>query len=551
MAVAPTERRKPVRGWRGWRGPTERKPFPSLGWLWLDWTYAYLPSPTDDARPWIYTDEQARRVVKWGEVDPVTGEFAYIRLILEEAKGWGKSPYAATLDILDLAGPVCFDGWDADGEPVGVPWGTGERPPPWVQIAAVSEDQTDNTYGALYSLLAANGGKTADDLRIDLGRTRLYLRDRPGRLEPVTASAGSREGQRLTKYTADEPQLWKPDNGGVKLIRTLRRNVAKMDGRGVETGNAPVLGEKSVAEQSDPDHPEAGVLHYARRPREEPDPAWDDDRLRAELVHVYGEARWVKPDRLLRDIRSGTMPWDDVLRFFFNMRTAGVSRAVDPRTWDALSFPREVPMQTPIGVGFDGSDYHDATVLRGCTRDGYTFLLGRWSRPAGATEWSVPRSEVMQRIEEVFAYYRVGRMLADPPRWGSEIERLQEKYGETVVEPLDTFSARRMAPPVDRWLTAVRQAGQLVKDHEGQEGPLLLPYSHDGDEFTSDQVKATRLRKVRVADSEDDRTMYLLEKDGRIGNDSTVADVLAYEAAMTMPEPAPALAPFVLYGASR
>src|ERR1035437_6285857 len=118
----------------------------------------------------------------------------------------------------------------------------------------------------MYSLLAANDGRAADELRIDLGRTRLYLRDRPGRLEPVTASAGSREGQRLTKVTADETWLWNPRNGGTKLIRTLRRNVAKMGGRSVETTNAPILGERSVAEQSDPDRPDPGVLHYARRP---------------------------------------------------------------------------------------------------------------------------------------------------------------------------------------------------------------------------------------------------------------------------------------------
>lgn len=521
LAVAPVERRKPARGWRGWRGPTDQKPFPSLGWLWLDWTYAHLPSPANEQQPLVYTDEQARRIVRWGEIDPVTGEYVYRRMIFEEAKGWGKSPVAGSLDILDFAGPICFDGWDADGEPVGVPWGTGERPPPWVQIAAVSEDQTENTYGAMYSMLSANDGVAADALRIDLGRTRLYLRDRPGRLEPVTASAGSREGQRLTKYTADETQLWKPENGGVKLIRTLRRNVAKMGGRSVETCNAPTLGEKSVAEQSNPDAPESGVLHYARRPAVEPDPAWPDERLHAELVGVYDEATWVKPDRLLREIRDPATPWDDALRFWFNIRTAGVARAVDPRHWDFLGQPRDVPAGTPIGIGFDGSDYHDATVLRGCTADGYGFLLAKWARPAGATDWKVPREEVHQAVASAFATYQVGRMNCDPPRWRDEIDKWTELYGEDVVRALDTNQSRHMAPAVDRWLTAVR-AGT---------------HTHDGDEFTSDQVKATRLRKVRLADVEDDRTMYMLEKDGRIGNDSTVADVLAFEAAMTMPEP--------------
>jgi hypothetical protein len=39
LAVAPSRTR------RGWRGPTEHKPFPSLSWPWLDWTYAHFYSP--------------------------------------------------------------------------------------------------------------------------------------------------------------------------------------------------------------------------------------------------------------------------------------------------------------------------------------------------------------------------------------------------------------------------------------------------------------------------------------------------------------------------
>jgi hypothetical protein len=45
--------------------------------------------------------------------------------------------------------------------------------------------------------------------------------------------------------------------------------------------------------------------------------------------------------------------------------------------------------------------------------------------------------------------------------------------------------------------------------------------------------------------------MYMFEKDGRVGNDATVADSLAYEAAMTMPELAPRPKPAILFGRSR
>lgn len=535
------ERKKPARGWRGWRGPTEQRPFPSLGWGVLDHTYAFLPSPNDDTQPLRYTDEQARRIIRWFEIHPLTGAFVYSRLILEEAKGWGKSPFAGTLDIEDFVGPVCFDGWDADGEPVGVPWGTGDRLPPWIQIAAVSEDQTANTYGALYGMLASRNGKIADDLRLDLGRTKVYHRDIPAALlEPVTTSAGSRTGQRLTKATVDETWLLTRQNGGTKLVSTLRFNLSKTDGREVDTTNAPIIGSQSVAEKANPDTPAAGVLHYATRPREEPAPGDSDDVLAARLSEVYVDVPWVPQTRILRDVRDPETAWDDALRLFFNTRTVGVSRAVDPRVWDMLAKPRDVPEGTAIGIGFDGSDYHDATVLRGCTADGYSFLIGKWVRPLGVSDWHVPRDEVHQAVASAFARFKVGKMYCDPPRWRDEIDTWTELYGEDSdgkprVLALDTNQATRMAPAVDRWLTAVRGG----------------THTHDGDEFSSDQVKATRLKKVRLADAEDDRTMYMLEKDGRIGNDSTVADVLAFEAAMTMAAPAPTREPFILMGGAR
>jgi hypothetical protein len=554
------QRRRPPR--RGWRGPRYEGEIPTLGYAVLDWMTGYLASPRDETQPFMPTDEQAQRILLWYALHPETGRFIYRRWLQQRAKGWGKSPLVGAIMLAGLgaanendSAPVLFDGWDAAGEPVGRPWGTGGHPPAWVQIAAVSEDQTDNTYSAIYQMLTANDHRAARLLGIDDGLTRLFLRGRPGKLEPVTASAGSREGQPITDAVLDETHLYNAHNGGTKLARTIRRNAAKMNSRTIETANAPILGEESVAERSlrAAQSGAPGILLDMKRPVLEPDARWDDERLLAALGEAYGDSWWVDLHRLVADIRDPDMPWEDALRFFFNIPTAGVSRAVDPRSWDSLAMPREVPPGTPIGVGFDGSDYHDATVLRGCTRFGYTFTLGRWSRPPGATDWSVPRVEVMQRIHEVHGYYRVGKMLCDPPRWWTEIQALQELYGEEVVLAFDTNQARRMTTAVDRWLTAIRSAARLVREAlaAGETGPLLLPYSHDGDEFTTEQVKATRLRKVNVTEIESDRTLYMLEKDGIVGNDSTVADVLALEAAMTMAEPEPEVEPAILFGAAR
>lgn len=498
---------------------------PTLGWGVLDWITAYLPSPQDSDEPLVLTDEQARIVLQWYAVDE-DGQFLHRRGRLEMAKGWGKSPLLAAVALAEFVGPVCFAGWK-NGEPMGTPWGTGGYGKPIVEIAAVSEDQTDNTYSALYEMLTASEGRAAARLGIDFGRTRLYIKGRPGVLRPVTAASGSREGARLTFAVLDETHLWTRTNGGTKLANTLRRNAAKMDGRTFETTNAPVLGEKSVAEESGIEL-EPGVLQIARRPKIEPSLDWPEQDIRAALVYTYGDSFWAPIDRLMLEIADPATSWDDALRYYFNIRTAGVARAVDPHHWDSLARAIDVPDGTPIGLGFDGSDYHDATILRGCTADGHGFVLGIWQP---TPDRPVPRAEVKATIRDAFARFKVGLMLCDPPRWRDEIDELAGEFGEEVVLAFDTNQARRMAPAVDRWLTAVRGG----------------THTHDGDQFTSDQVKATRLKKVRLADAEDDRTMYLLEKDGRIGNDSTVADVLAYEAAMTMAPVVATPKPFALW----
>jgi hypothetical protein len=497
-----------------WRGPSYEGELPTLGYDILEALSDVLPSPADQSVALEFTPEQARLVLRWYAIDPDTGEFIYRRAINEMAKGWGKSPWAASVAIAELALPVRFGGWDAQGEPVAVPWGLGEAPPPWVQVAAVSEDQTENTYAALYEMLTANEGRAASALGIDQGRTRLYLKGRPGRLEPVTASAGSREGQRLTFAILDETHLWTTANKGTKLARTIRRNAAKMGGRTLETTNAPELGEHSVAEASgdEADAGEAGILYYARRPSVEPDPGWTDAQLLAALDECYGDASWIDRRRLVAEVRDPATPWTDALRFYFNVRSVGASRAVDPRRWDELATHAEVIPGSRIGIGFAHSAM--AVVLRGCTADGFAFTLGAW--PA-----TTQRAAVHEAVAAAFGLYDVGRMLVDPPSWRSEVESWAATYGDDVVLALETAQPRRYAPAVDRWLTALREGA----------------HPHDGDDVTAASVRATHLRKVRVNDPDDDsRTLYVLTPGGSGSIAAAAADVLALDAAATMPQ---------------
>lgn len=513
-----------------WRGPSYEGEYPTLGRDLLDWWAEYLPSPRDENAELIFTDEQALILLDWYRIDPRTGAFVYRRGCSRRSKGWGKSPVEAAKVIAELAGPVLFDGWDANGDPVGRPWGTKGAADAWVQVAAVSEDQTANTYSVVNYFLSANQGRAADELRIDHGITRCYLRDRPGRLEPVTAAAGSREGQPVTYGEMDETHLWIARNGGVKLARTIRRNAAKMGGRSYETTNAFVPGEGSVAEST---HKAAmqgfqGIYYDAIEapPVRQED---TDKQLLDALKIAYGDAvRWVDLKRLLRDIRDPDAPWEDSERFFFNHSVQGHGRAVDARRWAELARADGKPEAgTRIGLGFDGSVSDDATILRGCTAEGYSFILGKWVRPLGPTGqgWRVPRLDVDQAVRDAFGTYTVGLMLCDPPKWWSEEEAWAAEYGEDVVVAFETYKDQRMAPAVDRWLTAITEG----------------THTHDDDPTTNQHVLAAAKRKARATAPDDDsRTLYTIVKDDEGGKiDAAVADVLAYEAAMTMSDTPP------------
>jgi len=473
----------------------------SRGWDVLAWSHRFLPSPSDPSQPLVLSDEQARFVVSFYEVDKA-GIYVYRRAALEAAKGWGKSPLGAVLALAELAGPVA-------------------PPVPWVQIAACSEDQaTSNVYSLIWAWLSENDGKAASELGIDLGRGRLFLKGTPGaKLEAVTSSWGAREGQRLTFGLLDETHNFLKSNGGHKLARVLRRNCAKMDGRTLELANAPELGEGSVAEMTEADfeagHP--GILFNARRPSAEPSPEMADKQLRALLGEVYAGAPWVDLDRLLREVRDPGAPFGEVSRFFFNCPGAGTMAAVDPVVWGSRAVEGELEEGARITLGFDGSHSRDGTALIGCTEGGWLFPVEILERPAKAPDdWRIDRQRIHRAVEHMFSVYDVACLYADPWQWQSELDGWEERWPDRILT-VPTNSTRRMPAIVDRFRFAL------------QEGHL----SHDGDDDLRRHVLNARLRQVGRSD--EGRGVYVVEKPGP-GRliDGCVAAMLAFEAAANL-----------------
>lgn len=465
-----------------WRKPEYKGEFPSLGWGLVQFmeTYLRVPAGESTGSPLRLTDEQVRFIVHAHRIHPVTGRWVYRRSVFRRVKGHGKSPIAGGLGVGHLVGPVVFDGWDAAGNPVGKP-----HPSPWVQVGAVAFDQTDNTWAPIMSMLAES--PALDEFGLDVGLTRIFLKGRTGRMEPVTTEAPSKEGTPVTFSLLDESHLLTPRNGGTKLAATTRRNVAKTAGLSIETTNGHRPGEGSVAEESW-QAAQRGTpgLYYDSLEGPAVDDLEDRPALVAALRVAYGDSTWVDLERIADECVDPSTDPSDARRFYLNQLLAWEEDAVELVLWDALILPAaRLQPNDRITVGFDGSESGDSTALVALRHeDRCLFVLGCWERPEGvkAGDWEVPRLEVRSRVAHAFEQYRVVRMYCDPPYWQSDIDEWRAMFGDVVCR-WATYSDTKITEATARFDTLLR-AGEL---------------HHDGNPQLRRHVAAARRQRCRNA----------------------------------------------------
>src|SRR5690349_14487810 len=135
--------------------PQEGDAFPSLGWQIADWIEAYCCHGPGDIQGELIEldDEWLRFLVHAYRIDPETGRRIYDEGVLSRPKGRAKSELAGFVGIAEAFGPVRFDGWDADGQPVGRPVTA-----PLLKCLATEESQAGNTFENI-AFIAADWGK--------------------------------------------------------------------------------------------------------------------------------------------------------------------------------------------------------------------------------------------------------------------------------------------------------------------------------------------------------------------------------------------------------
>ena len=524
-----------------WRGPERPGEFPTLGYLVGEWIEAHvvIPDGVHQGEPFKLTNEQLRFLLHAYRLHPEavydeerpSAPFVYRGAMLMRPQKWGKGPFAGADALAQAFGPVLFDGWDANGEPVGRPWAT-----PWIQIVATSEEQTDNTWLALYS--EATLGPIADFPDIDIGVEDLTLPG-GGKIEPRTASGRARLGARITRAYFDESHLMLESNGGVLLATTMKRNLAGMGGRWMETTNAYDPSQNSIAQRTH--ESKAPDVYIDYRPASRRPNLQDEAEALKLLEEVYGDSYWVDVERVLADARDpATCPTTaDAVRYFFNLLEVGVSAAVDAARWDACAHPDEqLAPKTAIALGFDGSRSHDWTsIVASRVSDGRWFHMRSWD-PSTYPDGRVPRDQVDQEMIDIFNAYDVRFLFGDPYRWQEYFELWAARWPERVVE-FPTNADKRMDDAITRFLEVFKG-----------------PFTHNGDPILSRHAKDAALqrgarKKPRPEENQSVVQHYLkvIKKRETVEIDAFIAGILAevargqaIEAGGLKPPPAPLVA---------
>lgn len=548
--------------------PAEPGEVPTLGWQVIEWMTEFLAAPDRaEYEPLVLYREQEDFLLRFYELDPLarnpfgadlTGRRRFSRGLLGRPRGWGKSPLLAAMAICEALGPVVPAGWDAEGQPVGEPW--SEHRTPLVQITAVSEAMTANTWSPLLEMLE---GPVIDEYP-GLEPLGTFVNLPRGRIEPRTAAGRSIKGARSVFVVLDQTEEWIRSNGGLELARNVRDNAAKVGGTTVESPNAFTPGEDSVAEASaafaksiqEGSALSKGLLYDHREAPPETD-VWERESLIAGLRVAYGDSSNHPDGCVIHDPPCGPGHSDieeHVARIwhsdadpqgsranFLNQITHASDSWLDQVTWAARYGDRDELDVLPIAdrdiitLGFDGSRGRfkgkpDATALIGCrVSDGHMFEVRVWEAGHDKNKWpnwSPPMPEIEAEIAKCFERYRVAAFYCDPAKdWRSHVNAWEAQYASRLVKTSGKQVTATRDHPFEWWMTGGR-SGLIQRAIEQLEGAVRNgDMTHDGSADLTRHVLNAR-RRIRAG-------KLTLQKEHDYSSnkiDAAVAAVLAWQA---------------------
>lgn len=435
--------------WRQTRDGRWHLPERSLGWGLFNFFEEYVLQPGGPraGEMFVPTDEQARFILWWYAVDE-RGKFVYRGGVLRRMKGWGKDPLIAALSLAELCGPVAFDKFDAAGNAIGKRRGSA-----WVQLAAVSQEQTSNTFKLFPAMISK---QLKDDFGLEINKTVIYTND-GCLIQGVTSSPLSMDGNRPTAVFLNETQWWMENNDGHEMANIIQGNVDKSSYgvcRSLSICNAHVPGLESVAERDYEAYNailagqaiDTGLLYdsieapagtpVADIPSLIEDPDGHADgvaRLRSGLLVARADSVWLDPDSIIPSILDIRNPISESRRKFLNQVNAPEDAWITPFEWDQCQRDVRLEPKDRITLGFDGSKSQDTSALVACRLDdGALFVIKSWN-PEHFADGEVPRDDVDAMVHWAFGRYDVVGMRADMREFESYVDGWSRKYKKKMI----------------------------------------------------------------------------------------------------------------------
>lgn len=532
--------------------------FPTLGWTVVNWIETYLVHGPGDIQGqpiagdysldleecaflcWAYR-LQPQFLDDGKTPNPAAGRRLVHRGIYCRSKGMRKSELGAMVCCAEALGPVRCDGFDANGEPVGVPV-VGS----FVRCLATEEEQSNLIFENIAYMLSE--GSAADNYAIDIGRsyqtsTRIFLKgSHGGQIVSSTSGDASKDGGKESHVASDEEHLMIS-----RKLRGMHATVSRNTGKRI--GADPWLasystawqpGENSVIEQSaekylDMDYDEAVTKHgvlFDMKSGTRPKIFGQDASLKKALRSAYAPFKdsWTDYDKIVRLIRNAEDPEGDAFRYFLCIPRAGATQWLYPDEIEAVMGDVNPDEGESICLGFDGSDVDDHTALMGCRENGDLFTLGYWCPSQESFGW---RKEVNDVVDWAFRTYRIVRFYGDPPYWQSEMAEWAKEHDSPPVTPWWTNVDSKMAVATGALRTAIRRENPderitidpqpLKTDEQFRDGKTLVQW----------HMSNARTRKVKVKFDDKTEEAYVVRKE-RPGSplkiDSVPSAVLARRA---------------------
>lgn len=420
------------------RGPLGNfiEPEKTLGWGVIFWAEKWLNGL--DGGSWQFTPEQERFLLWWYALDE-SGQFSYRSGVLQRLKGWGKDPLAAIMCLVEFVGPCQFWRWDANepGGAVGKP-----HPRSWVQVAAVSREQTVNTMSLMPALMS---DRLVQEYGIKPGAELIRAHRGRCRLEAVTSSFRSLEGKRSTFVILNETHHWVAGNGGPQMYEVVNQNVGKMNCRYLAITNAYLPGEDSTAEKmrfayemiQEGRAEDVGMLYDSIEAH--PKTPMTREALEIVIPKIRGDAVWLNVDAIINSALNITVSVARSRRMWLNQIIADADALFGPDDMKDIERDATLSAGDEVVLGFDGSKYEDSTALVAIRiKDRSTFVLGLWEKPSAWDEktrgrWQVPADKVDSQVRSAFRTFTVKAMFADVNLWESYIADWSASYGDGLV----------------------------------------------------------------------------------------------------------------------